>query len=202
MRRVTARVVAVFVALSFVSAVILLMSNPALACSCATSTVAEQTDRADAIFLGEILSRTATGQPTTYVVEVSRVFKGNVTARQDVVTMASGSVCGLELPGSGSALVFASTNASLGVAPAAGQLTANLCGGSVMTSTAPVSLGPGEPPTAVPVSTSTEGAAPSAVDSDPANSRVAVWLIGGLALVAAVGSFAVRRRRTAGSGAA
>ena len=108
--RPIARAAALLGAALFVVAWVILPANPALACSCAMASVEEQAQRADAIFLGQVVDVRETaavdgmigsGDPVTYVVEVSRVYKGDVGATQEVVSARSGASCGLELPDSG-----------------------------------------------------------------------------------------------------
>jgi hypothetical protein len=76
--------------------------------------------------------------PAVYEVAVTRVFKGEVPARAEVVTSVSGASCGLELPAVGPALLFARE--------VDGELRGELCGGSRTGGGDPEVLGPGRPP--------------------------------------------------------
>ena len=81
------------------------------------------------------------------MVRVDRIFKGEPAAVQEVVTVENGASCGLELPGSGPALLFAGTEPVdlPEIDPGPGQLTATLCGGSRVGTQVPPSFGPGRP---------------------------------------------------------
>ena len=82
---------------------------------------------------------------------MDRVYKGAARARQSVVTPRDGATCGLELAGEGPFLVFAQRDPdglATGTAKA-GELHANLCGGSrTLTTGATELLGAGKPPSA------------------------------------------------------
>lgn len=177
--------------------VLLVMTGaPAAACSCAVQSLQESRDRAEVVFAGEVLRRDAPSNPSssaekaTYVVRVDRVFKGEAAAVQEVVTLVSGASCGLELPSSGPALLFAGTSAGglLGLEPGPGQLTANLCGGSQVNPQTPTSLGAGYPPVPLP-DPQPESTAANDVGLPAALGLTTVGLAG------AVGLVAVRARR-------
>jgi hypothetical protein len=133
---------------------VVVTGGPASACSCVGQDLQQSRDQADVVFAGEVLrrdapSRWASSAPkATYVVQVDQVYKGEAAAVQEVVTVVSGATCGLELPSSGPALLFASRSAvqSLGLRPGPGPLTATLCGGSQVGLQAPPSFGPGAAP--------------------------------------------------------
>lgn len=126
------------------------LAPPALACSCAgAETDAGYAARADAVFVGELVSRdvrepSLSGlDPAVLTFDVTAVYQGEVAQRQQVVTPVDGASCGLELSGSGPFLVFARAPAdSFQHDPPVGdgQLLADLCGGS-----RPVSAGPPDP---------------------------------------------------------
>jgi hypothetical protein len=131
---------------------VVLTAAPAAACSCAQQDLDLSLARADAVFTGEVLRRDVgswgpSRDEAVYVVRVARVFKGEPAAVQEVVTAKSGASCGLELPGSGSALVFADTEAVdlPAIDPGPGQLTATMCGGSRAGAQVPPGFGPGRP---------------------------------------------------------
>ena len=107
----------------------------ASACSCMPATAAAQLDRADVAFTGTLVSRevlrpdpavSSSIDPAVHVFAVDRVLKGTPAARQTVVSAASSASCGLELTGDGPFLVLA-TDPPGGPA---GELTADLCGGT------------------------------------------------------------------------
>ena len=84
--------------------------------------------------------------PARWTFTVSRVFKGDVTATQVVVSEVSGASCGLEIPRRGEFLVFAETApARLSPEPGAGELYAGLCGGTWVATDGALdpALGPG-----------------------------------------------------------
>lgn len=113
-------------------------SLPASACSCAVGPPATQAEadarlaEADVAFVGSLESRADTppdadgvissGDPAVLTFAVSTVFKGDATARQEVVTARSGSTCGLDVPGRTPFLVFAERDAD-------GVLRTSSCGG-------------------------------------------------------------------------
>ncbi|MCZ2823327.1 MULTISPECIES: hypothetical protein [unclassified Modestobacter] len=107
------------------------LASPARACSCVGLTTAEQFERADAVFTGQLISREVRGggsstDAAVHLFSVDTVFKGTVHTRQGVVSAASGASCGLELSGDGPFLVFADR---LGE-QADDSYTAGLCDGT------------------------------------------------------------------------
>jgi hypothetical protein len=95
----------------------------AWACGCTGGTPTEHALRADAVFSGRLVSREVVGGDTAlHVFAVDTVHVGDVSARQGVLSPASGASCGLELAGEGPFLVFASRED--------GRLTAGRCGGT------------------------------------------------------------------------
>lgn len=209
--RPIARAAALLGAALFVVAWVILPTNPALACSCAMASVEEQAQRADAIFVGQVVDvrdtapvdgMVSSGDPVSYVVAVTRVYKGEVGATQEVVSARSGASCGLELPDSGSVLFFATGDP--GAPPA--QLSAGLCGGTVAATAAPAMLGDGQPPpeaspSSLPL-TDDVGSGAGARSSDPGSST-ATWAlaVGLAALVAMVTALVLRRGRRSASSA-
>lgn len=176
---------------------VVVTGGPASACSCAAQSLERSRAQADVVLAGEVLRRHTSGDEgsstarATYVVQVDRVFKGKASAVQEVVTVVSGASCGLELPDSGPALLFARGTAELGgLEPAPGQLTATLCDGSRVGGQAPASFGSGYPPTpGVSATAPTEGA--GGVGLAAAAALTGVVLIAG-----AVGRRGVRARRS------
>ena len=99
-----------------IGGLLLVTARPAAACSCAVMSEAKKAAYADAIFVGTLIDRRI-GQPSgaatisthmaVWTFEVSRVYKGTVSRRQEIATAMSGASCGLELSGPGPFLVFA-----------------------------------------------------------------------------------------------
>lgn len=130
-------------------------AEPAGACSCLALTDAQAYSRSDAVFTGRLVdvkepaAVRSSLDPATWVFSASRVYKGTVTRRQEVVTAISGASCGLEVAGPGKLLVFAvDGRGGLAAKPAGGQYSAGLCGGTRPLSERPVpaSFGRGNRP--------------------------------------------------------
>ena len=156
---------------------LLVTAGPAAACSCAIGSEAEGAARADAVFVGTLISQATQIDPrveraqreftrtsdqrvlvralrnntsrTVWTFKVSRVYKGAVGKRQEIVTAVGGSSCGLELRGPGPFLVFAYKPAGDRSRLEPGQYGSGLCSGSrpLADGGAPVLGGPwaGEP---------------------------------------------------------
>lgn len=83
----------------------------ARACSCVGFTDDEAFEAADVVFVGNVVDVDDPGMvgsslaPKRYTVEVSEVYKGEASERQDVVTAVEGASCGADL-GGGSWLIF------------------------------------------------------------------------------------------------
>jgi hypothetical protein len=120
-------------------------AGPAAACSCAiVRSEAERTARADTVFVGELIGsrvdQSASPRetrsipypaPVVLTFKVSRVYKGAVRERQEIVTPGGGGAsCGLELSGPGPFLVFAYDSAGDMYRLEPGQYASNLCSGS------------------------------------------------------------------------
>jgi len=171
-------------------------TETALACSCTSSGTSsgdrEALDQADAVFVGEVVRYDpppereimSTADPVTWTFAVTDVYKGDVTASQEVVSEAGGSSCGLEIPRRGKFLVFASRRSSdmdVGI----GQYYAGLCGGTRSIDEAP-SGAPAE-------GSSDEAAAPvEDEEEDPAVGLLAGSVIAIAGLIAII---AIHRRR-------
>ena len=201
-------VTVLFLAFVGLSATVAFGSTPAGACSCAMSNDTDAFARSDAVFVGEVAGYDAPApgesfsstDPARWTFTVSRVFKGDVTASQVVVSEVSGASCGLEIPHRGEFLVFAETApARLSPEPGAGELYAGLCGGTrVATDGAldPV-LGTGHAPKAA-----APTAQPTAVDieDDGSDTSPTLLIVGaavvGITIVLGV-AFRARARRSA-----
>jgi hypothetical protein len=172
------------------------ISERVVACSCASFTDEEALENADAAFTGTLVEIiTPAGDthgstdPERFVFDVDEVFKGDVFARQSIVTARDGASCGLEVRGPGPFVVFARTEDAITSGAADGELYSNLCSGTrVLTSGAiPASFGAASSP--VP------GA--SAI-GDSGTQRPIVQtaaIAGALALLGAGCAVAVHRRR-------
>ncbi len=171
-----------------VGAALIVTAGPASACSCATRTDTQAFVTAQAVFSATLVEvRTPGGDvfssadPERFVFDVSRVYKGDVRAKQTVVTARGGASCGLEISGSGPFLVYADTQGD-------GELTANLCGRTRLLAdgVVPAEFGPGLAPT--------PGSSPVAPAPTSGAAAFPPLLAGGGAAVAAV-VLALRRRR-------
>jgi hypothetical protein len=144
---------------------LLVTARPAVACSCAMrGSDAQHAARADAVFVGTLISQvtqidprteqaqhefTRTSDPrvlvralrndtsrTVWTFQVSRVYKGAVGERQEIVAPPggpSGANCsgvGVRHPGTEPFLVFASNSAGARYRLEPGQYTSNMCSGS------------------------------------------------------------------------
>jgi hypothetical protein len=98
------------------------LAPAASACSCTGGTAADHALRADAVFSGRLVDREVVGGTALHVFAVGTVYAGEVSARQGVLSPASGASCGLELAGEGPFLVFADREDD--------RLAAGLCGGT------------------------------------------------------------------------
>lgn len=174
-----------------------LPAGPAAACSCGATTDAQALTSADVVFSGELIEvRTPPGvsyssaDPERFVFAVERVYKGDASAQQSVVTEREGASCGLELTGRGPFLVFAYTDAVHDFDIEVGEVYSNLCNGSRAISDAPVPVefGDGTPPAA--------GASPIGSPDDGGIDVMPFVAAGAGALALAGGWMAFRRWRT------
>jgi hypothetical protein len=183
-----------------VAAALVLSATPAAACTCARMTDDELFDVVDAVFVGTSVEvRDQGGTPSTrrerIVLAVERVYKGDVHARQTVVTWSSAS-CGLagQLPVGTRALVFAEAPFPGLVPTVEGELAVSGCGTTrpIAGGSAPASFGAGY------------GAVPGASPIGPPGSSRRPWVVAAVAgaalgVVVAAGSRAraarLRRRR-------
>lgn len=124
------------------------------ACSCSTQTDANAARAADAVFLG-VAGDPERGDrgtdPTVWTFTVQTVFKGDVAARQEVITPTRTASCGLAVDAGATYLVFGTRDGDGLTSPATkGQLSAHLCNGTrvVDATGVPASLGAGDPPDA------------------------------------------------------
>jgi hypothetical protein len=140
-----------------IGALVLMTAGPAVACSCAiVRSEAERVTRADAVFVGTLVSQVtqadykarelmASPDPavriralmndtsrTVWTFQVSRVYKGAVGKRQEIVTPPGGPAnCGgLGVSGTEPFLVFAAKPAGDRFRLEPGQYASGMCGGS------------------------------------------------------------------------
>lgn len=166
-------------------------ARPASACSCATFTEAQAFARSDAVFAGALVEiRTPEGadyrKPERFIFEVDRVYKGEVWARQTVVTAQDGMSCGLEIVGRGPFVVYAETDGGGLVQPRRSELASSLCSGTreLSEGAVPSTFGAGRDPVAAPVTAAP--AEPARADGTNSTSVVTSVAVGAIALVAAV----------------
>ncbi len=197
----------------------LMVASPASACSCAGRSTAEFLDRADAVFIGRLVSREvvrppgaigSSADPALHVFAVETVLKGTAHAEQGVVSAESGASCGLELSGDGPFVVFATRSADLGGTEPTpledGRYAASLCGGTAPATPelrseleALASAAPGPPSDPLPGAAGIDGLPTQASDTVPG------WLVLVLAVVVAALSTAgllAQRRHRAPAGSA
>jgi hypothetical protein len=174
---------------------------PAHACSCVMGNPAQQFAGAEAVFLGEVVSREKTDSDwqRLYTIEVTRVFKGDVAPVQEVVAVwDNGGSCGIRLPKAGSVLIIGSTEENVMAGPIAdGQYGTWGCSGSARATSAPASYGEGWPVKDEPVMGSS-GAIPTV--TTPASDPWMPFVVGSvvLVLVAGLGAAVVASRRRPG----
>ena len=180
---------------------LLMTARPAAACSCAiVRSEAERIARADAVFVGELIGsrvdssassrdtrRIPSAAPVVLTFKVSRVEKGAVGERQEIVTPGGGSAScggfGMGLRGTGPFLVYAFDSAGDLYQLAPGQYASNLCSGSRALADSGTAT-PGGMPTS----------APGTRDNSPSTASLAIGL-GLLSAVAASGLAVFKARR-------
>ena len=142
------RAVALLVA-AMVGGLMVMTPGPAAACTCVSvRSEAERMTRADAVFVGELVGsrvdpsattpretkRIPFPAPVVLTFKVSRVYKGAVDERQEIVTPGGGEAAcggfGSGLRGTGRFLVYAYDSAGDMYRLGPGQYTSNLCSGS------------------------------------------------------------------------
>ncbi|MER5265038.1 hypothetical protein ABTZ99_23465 [Actinosynnema sp. NPDC002837] len=125
-------------------------TGPASACSCLPSTEGQRFYQATYVFDALVLSEALeAGDPSVtyddkyrYTVDVGRVYKADVPSQVDIITPASGAMCGIRLYPGTEYVVFAHGDAS------DGRVESHYCSG-----TRPASAGP--PVTTLPSTTTT-----------------------------------------------
>ncbi|MEU4765261.1 hypothetical protein AB0H12_18580 [Actinosynnema sp. NPDC023794] len=137
-------------------------TSPASACSCLPSTEGQRFHQATYVFDAVVLSKTLeAGDPSVtyddkyrYTVDVGRVYKADVPSQVDIVTPASGAMCGISLYQGTEYVVFAHGDVS------DGQVESHYCSG-----TRPASAGP--PVTTLPTTTTTTSSTATCTTATP-----------------------------------
>jgi hypothetical protein len=112
------------VVIGLVGGMLLLTPGAALACSCATSSVAQQVRSAETIVDADLDWKATNGVETTYGIKVRTVFKGKAAQDEKLLSNLNEASCGLgDLATKERYLFFVD-----GEHP--GQLKAGLCGGT------------------------------------------------------------------------
>jgi hypothetical protein len=166
-------------------ALVVTTSAPASAeCTCKRGKLAQQVERADAIFIGTIDDLGTEGSTTTYDITASRAYQGSPERATQVVSVGGRNACGLGELGVGTAYVFFATGS-------AAPYDADSCGGTSVANPTKVEkvealLGEGTsvepPPPPKAVLTKVEDSAPAGFARTAAPGAAAV-LIGLLGLV-------------------
>lgn len=161
----------------------------ACACSCAPLDTRQALAGATAVFEADVLGwkRAPTGShgdPISYTVAVTRVYKGEVPSRVEVISEGSEAACGVEL--TGRVTVFARDRA--------GELTTNLCAAPWPLDRTKLGIGrtpvPATPDQVTPSPSPSPTRAPSAAESLP---PLVLWGMAGLVAMAAVITWLFRR---------
>ncbi len=209
MSRAVRSVLSFVLALAGAGVLLVTGSLPASACSCAVGPPTTQAEAdallrgADAVFVGSLVARADTapgaggeissGDPATLTFAVTRVFKGDVAAVQEVGTARSSSSCGLDVAGGAPYLLFAERTG--------GALRTSLCSGS--TPDLAYATWAGAPPEGAVAAGGAPPASPPVPGADPVTAE-RPWLLAATAAAAAVAlavtgglAVALRRRRPA-----
>ena len=124
MRRVMRRIWSMsFVFAVVAAATVLTAASPAGTCDCAAvATDAEAFERADVVFIGAVeqiydARSGSADNPEVVVLQVSDVYKGEVTQTQGIVTRADSASCGYEFVTGEVYVVFANTGSLLDIDP-------------------------------------------------------------------------------------
>jgi hypothetical protein len=151
-----------------VAALIAIDTRSARACSCAVQTPEQAFAGSTAVFLGIAREIAQTPIPSSFgpllevEFEVSRVWKGDVTLTQVVVTPTGSTVCGFGFQTGRAYLVYGNRNDS--------GLWTSICSHTRATDLAAgeLGLGPGSEPTEIPDASASDAPAPVAPSRDAA----------------------------------
>lgn len=116
-RRMIPLLLALFIAVTTLTAGLTLAAKPALACSCAVADTDRSIAGSDHIFAGTVVERRETpprlgggrssADPVYYVFEVDRAWKGDVYEKTTLYSEAGSESCGMEFKQGEKYLVFA-----------------------------------------------------------------------------------------------
>jgi hypothetical protein len=85
----------VVLAVAVVFGILVLTPSPSWACSCASTTPADQVQRAVTVAAGTVDWTATDGQTRTYKVEFDAVYKGSAAASEKLATAANEAACGV-----------------------------------------------------------------------------------------------------------
>jgi hypothetical protein len=173
-------------AVAVVFGILVLTPSPSWACSCASSTPAEQVQRAVTVAAGTVDWTATDGQTRTYKVEFDTVYKGAAAASEKLATPANEAACGVGNLAAGRRYLFFID----GEHP--GAMRVGLCGGTTPYDDAVAGqveavTGPPGKPLATPTA-----AAPS--DDDRGRTVLVAVGAGAVLLLATGAAFVLRRR--------
>lgn len=150
MTRLSVRALSLLAALSLGLLGVVISPREAYACSCASTGTSSPTQRADAIFTGQVLSKEAVRRPkpgrTEFRFAVSRVYKGSVFAEQVVASPQGSDGCGVNLEVGSSWVIFAEERVEGSGDAAVFRLVTQLCSGNRSGTDVPLFLGAGRSP--------------------------------------------------------
>jgi hypothetical protein len=171
---------------------------PAGACSCGSISDADAFSGSDAVFVGRVVDYEAS-DVAIWTFAVSQVYKGDVEARQPILSAVSGASCGLEIPRRGEFLVFAYLHTNLlNPDPTRSGLHAQLCGGTRATSDGALDPAIAGADTSVPTSGPPASAGPVGTDDvvDGSGGAPVVPIVGAAVVAVVIGLGFARRARS------
>ena len=171
-------------------------SGVAQACSCVGFTDDEAFDAADVVFVGSVVGVDDPGMvgssldPKRYTVQVSEVYKGEASERQDVVTAVEGASCGADLGGGpwlvfGRAVVDGQESTEGEPDARTGDVRTSLCSGNraVGVSVVPASFGSARAPVVAPDTT-----LPTDAPTSGKNSTAGLLVLIGVVVIVGTGA--------------
>lgn len=132
--------------LALAASVLVGLSTPAYACSCADLSPARAVEHADAVFTGtvaDVRAEEGPGRPRVYTFLADQVYKGRPAGRFTVASSADSASCGYAFERGGRYLVFAAAG-SAGSMVAGVELSSTLCSGNVPVDPGTGPLRPGD----------------------------------------------------------
>ena len=156
-------------------------AEPAHACSCAAVPEPSAFASAEVVFLGEVVDfdgpRRATGDLVRWTFEVQEVYKGDVAARQEIVSSELARSCGPWFTPDVAAYVFAGSPTEVPLGE--DQYYVGACGPSRIAATGPLDVDVvGQPPRTVPLAPPPTSGGPTS----PAAIVAAVLVVAAVAL--------------------